>query len=82
MEEEYCALGLALLFQSPLREAEQAAGNRALGGITAPTALIPREHPWLATGEGVHRFWGVLEIANSAARSRVLCGRQKDEEGK
>lgn len=56
--------------------------EQSSGGIPAPTALIPREHPWLATGEGMHRGWGVLEMANSAARSRVLCGRQKDEEGK
>lgn len=60
---------------SPLREGEQTAGNRALGGDPCTRSTDPREHPH------AQRLGG-LEIADSASRSQVLCGRQKDEEGK
>lgn len=66
VEEEYCALGLVLLFQSPpLREEEQTAGNRALGGIPAPAALIPGSTHMHRGWEG----WKWLILPQRARRS-------------
>lgn len=49
--------------------------EQSSGGDPCTRSTDPREHPH------AQRLGG-LEIADSASRSQVLCGRQKDEEGK